>query len=79
MLVFSGRQAKAKAALAGGSLESFGKAAGLGHGYVYRLNGRESMSLETVNRLARALGCQAADLLVEIQESEIAKMEEQEG
>lgn len=68
MLVFNGRSAKAKAALAGRSLESYGQEAGLGHGYVYRLNGRDKMTLQTVNRLARAMGCQAKDLLEEVAE-----------
>lgn len=66
MLVFSGRQAKAKAALKGQSLESLAQAAGFGHGYVYRLDQRQSVTLETVNRLAAAMGCPAADLLEDV-------------
>lgn len=67
--VLSSRKMKAQAALVEKSLEAVSVEIGLGHGYIYRIGGKDTMSLNTINRIAEALGCSVCDLLDEVKES----------
>lgn len=66
--VLSSRKMKAQAALVEKSLEAVSVEIGLGHGYIYRIGGKDTMSLNTINRIAEALGCSVCDLLDEVKE-----------
>lgn len=70
--VLSSRKMKIQAATIEKSLEVAGNEAGLGHGYIYRLGGRDTMSLNTVNRIAQALHCSASDLLEDVEDAQLA-------
>lgn len=66
--VLSSRMMKARAAMAEKSLEAVSLEIGLGHGYIYRIGGKDTMSLNTINRIAQALGCSVCDLLEEVED-----------
>lgn len=66
--VLSTKKMKSKATLLDKSLEDVAKEVGLGHGYIYRLGGKDTMSLNTINRIAQALECSACDLIEEVEE-----------
>jgi DNA-binding Xre family transcriptional regulator len=68
--VLSGRQVKSRAASLEMSVRTLNNKAGFGTNYLYRLWGKETVTLETVNRIAIVLGCNVCDLLEEIEESE---------
>jgi DNA-binding Xre family transcriptional regulator len=64
--VLSERLVKSRAAYLQKSLTEVNKETGLGDGYIYRLWNTDKMMLDTVNRIAAALNCQACDLLEEV-------------
>ncbi len=66
--VLSTKKMKSKATLLDKSLEDVAKEVGLGHGYIYRLGGKDTMSLNTINRIAQALECSACDLIEEVED-----------
>lgn len=66
--VLSSKKMKIRAATIEKSLEEASKEAGLGHGYIYRLGGKDTMSLNTLDRIAKALQCSVCDLLEEVEE-----------
>lgn len=65
--ILSSRKMKSQAALIEKSLEEVSMEIGLGHGYIYRIGGKDTMSLNTINRIAQALGCSVGDLIEEVQ------------
>jgi hypothetical protein len=70
--VLSERLVRSKAALIEKTLNEVSEAAGFaaGSGYLYRLFGRDNIQLNTVNRIARVLGCGACEILEEVEEEE---------
>lgn len=66
IIVLSERKTKAAAALAQMTLEEINKAAGLGVGYISRKWGSDGVTLATINRVAKIIGCSALDLLEDI-------------
>jgi DNA-binding Xre family transcriptional regulator len=65
--VLSERQVKGRAALLGMSVLAVNEQAGFGSNYIYRLWGKDTVTLETVNRIATVLGCGVCDLIEEIE------------
>jgi len=61
--VLSERQVKSRAALLGMSVLAVNDKAGFGTNYIYRLWGKDTVTLESVNRIAMALGCNVCDLI----------------
>lgn len=72
--VLSKRLVNSRAALLGMSLLDVNEAASFGTNYIYRLWGKDGISLETVNRIADVLDCDACDLLevVNVEEGALA-------
>ena len=68
--VLSSRKMKIRAATIEKSLEVASKEAELGHGYIYRIGGKDTMSLNTLSRIAKALDCRVCDLLEEVEEDD---------
>jgi DNA-binding Xre family transcriptional regulator len=68
--VLSERQVKSRAAFLGLSVLAVNEKAGFGSNYIYRLWGKDTVTLETVNRIAEVLGCNVCDLLEEVQVDE---------
>jgi DNA-binding Xre family transcriptional regulator len=66
--VLSAKKMKSMAALLGKSLEDVAGEVGLGHGYIYRIGGKDTVSLNTINRIAQALKCSACDLIEEVED-----------
>jgi len=66
--VLSAKKMKSMAALLGKSLEDVAGEVGLGHGYIYRIGGKDTVSLNTINRIARALKCSACALIEEVED-----------
>lgn len=71
--VLSERQVKSRAALIGMSVLAVNEKAGFGSNYIYRLWGKDTVTLETVNRIAKVLGCTVCDLLEEVKVDEQAE------
>ena len=69
--VLSERQVKGRAALLGMSVLAVNDKAGFGTNYIYRLWGKDTVTLETVSRIATVLGCSVCDLIEEVDESQI--------
>jgi DNA-binding Xre family transcriptional regulator len=65
--VLSGRLVKSKAAYLRISLDEVNKRAKLGKGYIYRLWGRDTVQLSTLNKIANVLGCKVSEILEEIE------------
>jgi DNA-binding Xre family transcriptional regulator len=63
--VLSERLVKSKAALQGMSLVALNKKAGFGMNYIYRLWNKETVTLESINKIANVLNCSVCDLLEE--------------
>lgn len=61
---------KARAAMLETSLEKAGDQVGLRNGYIYRIGGKNTMTLSTLDRIASALQCSVCDLLEEVAENE---------
>lgn len=70
--ILSSRKMKSQAALIEKSLEAVSVEIGLGHGYIYRIGGKDTMSLNTINRIAQALDCSVCDLLEEVEEEVVS-------
>lgn len=68
--VLSERQVKSRAALLGMSVLAVNDKAGFGTNYIYRLWGKDTVTLETVKRIATVLGCSVCDLIDEIEVAE---------
>ena len=66
--VLSSRKMKSRAALIDISMEDAAQVAGLGVGYIYRIGGKDSMSLNTIGRIAKALRCEVCDILEDVTE-----------
>jgi DNA-binding Xre family transcriptional regulator len=75
--VLSERQVKSRAALLGMSVLAVNDKAGFGTNYIYRLWGKDTVTLETVNRIAMVLECSVCDLIdeIEVAESEASNKE----
>jgi DNA-binding Xre family transcriptional regulator len=67
--VLSERQVKSRAALLGMSVLAVNDQAGFGTNYIYRLWGKDTVTLETVKRIATVLGCSVCDLIEEVDEA----------
>jgi DNA-binding Xre family transcriptional regulator len=65
--VLSGRLVKSKAAYLEISLDEVNKRAGLGTNYIYRLWGKDSVQLSTLNKIANVLGCKVNEILEEVE------------
>ena len=78
--VLSGRLVKSRAALLGKSLQDVNNEAKFGTNYIYRLWDRETVTLETINKIADVLNCEACDLVEVIEvEAEMAAPEGAQG
>lgn len=66
--VLSAKKMKSMSVLLGKSLEEVASEVGLGHGYIYRIGGKDAVSLSTINRIARVLRCSACDLMEEVED-----------
>lgn len=67
-IILSERKTKSQAALAGISLTKINEETGLGSGYISRKWGKGNVSLDTVSRIADAIGCSPLDLIEEVEE-----------
>lgn len=61
--VLSERQVKGRAALLGMTIQEVNDKAGFGNHYMYRIWGKSTITLRTVDRIAKVLGCSVCDLL----------------
>lgn len=68
--ILSAKKMKVRAATLAISLERAGDQVGLRNGYIYRLGGKNTMTLSTLDRIANALQCSVCDLLEEVTEDE---------
>lgn len=64
-IVVSERKVKSRAALLGMTLGELNEKAGFGEHSIYRMWGKDRMTLNTLTRIANVLGCDIADLLEE--------------
>lgn len=71
--VLSSRKMKSRAALIDISMEDAAQIARLGVGYIYRIGGKDSMSLSTIGRIAKALRCEVCDILEDVAEDDLAE------
>lgn len=66
--ILSSRKMKIRAVTLGKTLEAAGAEAGMKNGYIYRTGDKDTVTLNTINRIAQALDCSVCDLLEEIEE-----------
>lgn len=64
-IVVSERKVKSRAALLGMTLGQLNEKAGFGEHSIYRMWGKDRMTLNTLTRIANVLQCDIADLLEE--------------
>ena len=67
ILIFSQRLLKSQAALAEMTIQEVNERAGFSPNYIHRLYGRENIQLNTINRIAHAIGCHSSDLMEEVE------------
>ena len=64
-MIISERKVKSRAALLGITLGELNEKAGFGEHAIYRMWGKDRITLNTLNRISNVLGCDIADLLEE--------------